>query len=110
VKNLIADSGKIFATDKPFPVQKESRPPSAYMRATAFPIAFTPPIPLDPTVVPPKSGGLVIKNIFNRSKGAVHVLETSNERVSASSLRASSTLRHAPAPAMPPAKRNLRAV
>lgn len=76
VKNLIADSGKIFATDRPFPVQKESRPPSAYMRTTAFPIALTPPIPLEPSAVPPKSAGRVMRNIFKRSKGAVHVLET----------------------------------
>lgn len=30
-KNLIADSGNIFATDNPFPTQKASTPPSRYI-------------------------------------------------------------------------------
>lgn len=77
VKNLIADSGNILATDRPLPVQKAKTPPSAYIRATAFPIALAPnKLGFAVNNVPPRSGGRVIRNIFSRSKGAVHVRDT----------------------------------
>jgi hypothetical protein len=76
-KNLIADSGIIFATERPFPVQKANMPPSAYIRTTAFDIAsFTPPRLGFGVSAPPKSEGCVIKKILRRSNGAVHVRET----------------------------------
>lgn len=78
--NFMADSGNIFITESPFPVQKAKIPPSAYIRATAPPIAFKPQTPgLGRTEVPPISGGRVIKKILRRSNGAVHVLETASK-------------------------------
>lgn len=53
---------------------------------------------------PPRSGGLVIKNIFNRSKGAVAVLDTENPNQGESK---AFQLFKLPAPATPPAKRYL---
>ena len=38
----MADSGKIFTTERPLPVQNASTPPSAYMRPMAFTIALNP--------------------------------------------------------------------
>lgn len=74
---MIADSGKILITDKAFPVQNARTPPSAYMRVTALAIAFNPRTgAVGLSEGPPASGDRVIKNIFRRSKGAVHVLET----------------------------------
>ena len=83
-KNFIADSGKIFATDRPFPVQKASRPPSAYIRVTADASTLNPPggfAAVAGCSAPPSSGGLVIRNTFKRSKGAVQVRDTSNEEL-----------------------------
>ena len=78
--NFMADSGNIFNTESPFPVQKAKTPPSAYMRATAPPIAFKPlTLGLGPTEVPPISGARVIKKTLRRSNGAVHVLETARK-------------------------------
>jgi hypothetical protein len=52
-------------------------PPSAYILAMALAIALAPwRLGFGDRGVPPRSGGLVIKNIFNRSKGAVHVRDT----------------------------------
>jgi hypothetical protein len=77
VKNLIADSGKIFATDNPLPTQKAAIPPSAYIRAIAEIIAFAPrTLASGCSEVPPRSGGLVIRKIFRRSNGAVDVRDT----------------------------------
>ena len=76
-KNLIADSGRIFTTDRPFPVQNARTPPSAYIRVTAPAMAFRPRTGARGlSEVPPRSGGRVIRNIFRRSNGAVHVLDT----------------------------------
>ena len=74
----MADSGKILATERPFPVQKAKKPPSEYIRATAFVMGFT---PFTCTLAaagdgPPNSGDLVIRNIFSRSRGAVQVRDT----------------------------------
>ena len=78
--NLIADSGRILATDSPLPTQKAATPPSAYIRATADIIAFAPRTPASGSrEVPPRSGGLVIRKTFNRSNGAVDVRETIHE-------------------------------
>jgi hypothetical protein len=77
VKNLIADSGKIFATDSPLPTQKAAIPPSAYIRAIADMIALAPrTVDSGCSEVPPRSGGLVIRKIFRRSNGAVDVRDT----------------------------------
>lgn len=77
--NLIADSGNILATLRPLPVQKAKTPPSEYIRPMAFTMALAPIKPgLGAKGVPPRSGGRVMRNIFKRSKGAVHVLETTN--------------------------------
>ena len=77
VKNLIADSGKIFATDNPLPTQKAAIPPSAYIRAIADIIAFAPrTVASGCREVPPRSGGLVIRKTFRRSNGAVDVRDT----------------------------------
>ena len=48
------------------------------MRAMAPDITLTPTAfePVPATVGPPSSGGLVIRKIFRRSNGAVHVRET----------------------------------
>jgi hypothetical protein len=70
----MADSGRIFATDSPFPIQKPRTPFSTYMLVTALVIAF---IPSDLVVrARDGSGGRVIKNILSRSRGAVNVRET----------------------------------
>jgi hypothetical protein len=77
VKNLIADSGKIFATDNPLPTQKAATPPSAYIRAIADMIAFAPRTPDSGcSEVPPRSGGLVIRKTLRRSNGAVDDRDT----------------------------------
>lgn len=46
------------------------------MRATALPIVRNPPRPGLESGAPPRSGGRVMRKIFNRSKGAVHVRDT----------------------------------
>jgi hypothetical protein len=75
--NLIADSGRILATDSPLPTQKAATPPSAYIRVIADIIAFAPRTPASGlSEVPPRSGGLVIRKTFKRSNGAVDVRET----------------------------------
>jgi hypothetical protein len=77
VKNLIADSGKIFTTDNPLPTQKAATPPSAYIRATADIIALRPRTRASGcSDVPPRSGGLVIRKTLRRSNGAVAVRDT----------------------------------
>jgi hypothetical protein len=73
-RNLIADSGRIFTTDNPFPIQNPRIPFSTYMLVIALPIAFI-PNDLDARVTV-GSGCRVIRNIFSRSNGAVHVRET----------------------------------
>lgn len=76
-KNLMADSGKILATDRPLPVQKARIPPSAYMRAMAFlKTAILIGLGLEGMGQPPRWGGRVIRNTFSRSNGAVHVRDT----------------------------------
>jgi hypothetical protein len=104
----MADSGKIFAIDSALPTQNPRMPPSAYIRVTALRMACAPLTPPpDPTVVPPRSGGRVMRKIFNRSKGAVHVLDTdSNDRQCIGCMSEDYTL---PAPATPPARRNFTA-
>lgn len=72
---MIADSGNIFATDKPFPTQKASTPPSAYIFTIVLAIVRMPDMRAG-VPAPTGSEGLVIKNTFIRSKGAVHVRET----------------------------------
>ena len=73
----MADSGKIFATESPFPVQKARTPPSEYIRATALPIARTPRTgAFELSETPPRSGGRVMRKILSRSNGAVHVRDT----------------------------------
>ena len=81
-KNLIADSGKIFATDKPLPTQKPLTPPSLKICLTAPPIALK---PFDAAfeawdvlvkLTSLSSGDRVIRKTFSRSKGAVHVRDT----------------------------------
>ena len=78
-RNLMADSGRIFATDSPFPIQKPSTPFSTYILVTALDIAFI-PNDLD-TAVRAGSGCRVIRNIFNRSNGAVNVRETGDQLI-----------------------------
>ena len=73
--NLIADSGRILATDSPLPTQKAATPPSAYIRVSADIIAFAPRTPVSRDA-PPRSGGRVIRKTFKRSNGAVDVRET----------------------------------
>ena len=73
-RNLIADSGRIFATDSPFPIQNPRTPFSTYIFVIALVIAFI-PNDLDVTARV-GSGCRVIRNIFSRSNGAVHVRET----------------------------------
>jgi len=75
-KNLMADSGNILATDSPLPVQKPSNPPSAYIRTMAVPRFRRPDLRTPSNCVPPSSGGRVMRKIFNRSNGAVHVRDT----------------------------------
>jgi len=71
-KNLMADSGKILATERPLPVQNaRTPPPSEYIRVMAFAMTLT-PVPF----VPRSSGGRVMRKILSRSNGAVHVRET----------------------------------
>ena len=77
MKNLIADSGNIFATERPFPVQNAITPPSAYIRETALPINFVPPFIAEGVGVAGRASvARVIRNILSLSKGAVHVRET----------------------------------
>lgn len=76
-KNLIADSGKIFATDSPFPTQNPRIPPSLYILFIALLIALTPlgfGVVCVLTLV--TSGARVIRKTFSRSNGAVVVRET----------------------------------
>ena len=75
----MADSGRIFATDSPFPIQKPRTPFSTYIFVTALVIAFMPK-DLDVTVTT-GSGCRVIRNIFSRSNGAVNVRETNDQLV-----------------------------
>jgi hypothetical protein len=70
----MADSGRIFATDSPFPIQKPRIPFSTYILVIALVTAFI-PNDLD-TMERAGSGCRVIKNIFSRSNGAVNVRET----------------------------------
>lgn len=103
----MADSGKILATDKPLPVQNARRPPSAYIRAMAPAIALAPcRLGFGDKGVPPRSGGRVIKNIFSRSKGAVQVRDTEIFKKFKLCLIG---IHYSPAPAIPPAVRNLMA-
>lgn len=74
----MADSGRIFTTERPLPVQNARTPPSAYILEIAPKIAWRPRAgACEESVVPPSSGGRVIRKIFNLSNGAVHVRETS---------------------------------
>jgi hypothetical protein len=66
-------------TDNPFPIQKPRIPFSTYMFVIALVIAFI-PNDLD-TRAMDGVGCRVIKNILNRSKGAVHVRETGGRLV-----------------------------
>jgi len=75
----MADSGRIFATDSPFPIQKPRTPFSTYIFVTALEMAFI-PNDLDAAVTA-GSGCRVIKNIFSRSNGAVNVRETGDQLV-----------------------------
>ena len=78
----MADSGSILATERPLPVQNARMPPSEYILAMAPSIALTPRTGVwAETVVPPSSGGRVIRKIFKRSNGAVHVRETARQLV-----------------------------
>ena len=73
----MADSGKIFSTERPLPVQNARMPPSAYMRRMAPAIALNPCVGVAAvSAVPPNSGGRVIKKIFSLSNGAVQVRDT----------------------------------
>jgi hypothetical protein len=73
----MADSGNILATERPFPVQNASKPPSVYIRAMEEAMAFTPrKLGFEEICVPPISGGRVTKKTLSRSNGAVHVRET----------------------------------
>lgn len=71
----MADSGNIFITESPLPVQKAKTPPSEYIRVTAPPMALAPPV-LPMADTPSKLDDRVIKNTLSRSNGAVHVRET----------------------------------
>lgn len=104
----MADSGRIFATERPLPVQNPSTPPSAYILAIALPIALRPLTgACGVSDVPPSSGGRVIKKIFSLSNGAVHVRDTAIHQNADFTMWATSDV---PAPAKPPARRNLTAV
>lgn len=73
----MADSGNILATDRPLPIQKASKPPSVYIRATAEAMTLIPRmLGTEVGSAPPMSGGRVMRKILRRSKGAVHVRET----------------------------------
>lgn len=101
----MADSGRIFATDNPFPIQNPRTPFSTYMFVTALVIAF---IPNDPDArVTDRFGCRVIKNILSRSSGAVHVRETGDRFVRDEGHTDETRL---PAPATPPANRYFTAV
>ena len=78
-KNLMADSGRIFATDSPLPIQNPRTPFSTYIFVIALVIAFI-PNDLD-TAARAGSGCRVIRNIFNRSNGAVKVRETGGQLI-----------------------------
>lgn len=75
----MADSGRIFATDNPFPIQNPRTPFSTYMLVIALVIDFI-PNDLDPMATD-GSGCRVIKNILSRSSGAVNVRETEDRIV-----------------------------
>jgi len=76
----MADSGRIFATDSPFPIQNPRTPFSTYIFVTASVIAFI-PNDLDTAAARTGSGCRVIRNIFNRSNGAVNVRETGDRLI-----------------------------
>ena len=78
----MADSGNIFATDSPLPVQNANTPPSAYIRPTADAVILKADCRAA-VGTPPSSGGRVIKKTFSRSKGAVHVLDTGRQGIGA---------------------------
>lgn len=78
-RNLMADSGRIFATDSPFPIQNPRIPFSTYILVTASVTAFI-PNDLD-TTARAGSGCRVIRNIFSRSNGAVQVRETGGQLI-----------------------------
>ena len=74
---MMADSGNILATERPFPVQNARRPPSEYNPAMAPAMALTPPKQgLDARDVPPRSGERAMRKIITRTKGGVAILDT----------------------------------
>ena len=101
----MADSGRIFATDNPFPIQNPRIPFSTYMLVIALVIAFI-PNDLDARATD-GSGGRVIKNILSRSRGAVNVRETGGLFVRDKDHIGGTC---SPAPATPPANKYFTAV
>jgi hypothetical protein len=104
-KNLMADSGRIFATDNPFPIQNPRIPFSTYIFVIALVTAFI-PSDLDARATD-GSGCRVIKKILSRSSGAVNVRET-EDRFVRNKEHIDETC--SPAPATPPANRYFKAV
>ena len=111
----MADSGKILATESPFPTQKARIPfPSVYIRLTAFAIVLN-PLPADfvASVAEPietllNSGERVMRKTFKRSKGAVVLRETKQEgQYTGYHILNRDCI---PAPAIPPASKNLNEV
>lgn len=101
----MADSGRIFTTDNPFPIQNPRIPFSTYMLVTALVIAF---IPKDLDARAREGLGCrVIKNILSRSNGAVHVRETGDRFIRDEGHTDKARL---PPPATPPANRYFTAV
>lgn len=101
----MADSGRIFTTDNPFPIQNPRTPFSTYMLVIALVIAFI-PNDLDARATD-GLGCRVIKNIFSRSNGAVNVRETVDGFIRE---KGQMDETHSPAPATPPANRYFTAV